>query len=349
MTSSDPASSSAAWQSDLMDLLAQIDAATTPDAEARVLTHLASMDSAFQRFLVANVADQASTESATFLAALAAHPGTPPDVRAEARAALAALAEQNIHPVATGEEEFYTGWVQHGRETGEQIMILGWRMPDGRIDACVFLLAWRGDGLKDFYRTRELSAEEWSALVQHNGKKGAPLTEISLAEGRALLDLAIAEGKRFSRPTPREYRLASGLLQARVFDATAPAELTRSFVAPDLGPRATVQAYVAGLHYRDYLLMYELLAHEHPVRAAGSTADAVETLRREHKHAPRRREDVRTSSKPLSDDAQHAIVQAEGDEEVVEPSGRRTRHPVRERYTLARTPAGWRIARVERL
>jgi hypothetical protein len=309
------------------------------------------MDADFQRFLVARMAEQTSAESATFLAALAAHPGTPADVRADARAALDRLADQDIRPAAAGQEEFYTGWVQQGRERGEQIMILGWRLPDTRIDACVFLLDWRGDGLKDFYRTRDLTVEEWRELVEHNGKKGAALAEISLAEGRALLDEALAEGKRFSRPVPREYKLAHDLIQSRIFDATPPADHARHFLDPDLTAEAAVQAYVAALHFRDYLLLYDLLATDHPARVAGSRAEAVETLRREHKHTPRRREDVRTSGPPTptsSGDAAEAIVDAEGEEELVEPSGRRTRQPVRERYTLTHTSAGWRIARIER-
>jgi hypothetical protein len=351
-TPNSSSSNTPTWQFDLTDLLAEIEAATTPAAEARVLTRLTGMDADFQHFLVARMAEQTNAESATFLAALAAHPGTLADVRAAARAALDRLADQGIHSAATGQEEFYTGWVQQGRERGEQIMILGWRLPDTRIDACVFLLDWRGDGLKDFYRTRDLTLEEWRELVEHNGKKGAALAEISLAEGCALLDEALAEGKRFSRPVPREYKLAHDLIQNRIFDATPPADRARPFLAPDLTAEAAVRAYVAALHYRDYLLLYELLAIDHPASVAGSRAEAIEALRREHKHSPRRREDVRTTLLPTptsSGDVAEATVDAEGEEELVEPSGRRTSHPVRERYALTRTSAGWRIARIERL
>lgn len=352
MTTTDPHAAAARWQSDLADLLAELEAASTPAAEAQVLGRLTGLDPDFQQFLVARMAEQATTESATFLAALAAHPRTLPAVRAAARAGLETLAGQGVHPAATGAEAFYTGWVQQGRERGEQIMILGWSLPDDRIDACVFLLDWRGDGLKDFYRTRDLTQDEWRELVEHNGQKGAPLSEISLAEGRALLDEALAEGKRFSRPVPREYRLAQALIQARVLDATPPADSPRQFVNPDLSPEAVVQAYIAALHYRDYLLLYELLAPDHPARAAASRAEALDALRGAHKHAPRRREEADVTPPPppaSAHDAEpdEAQVEAAGEQETVEPNGRRTRQPVRERYTLTRTPDGWRIATIQ--
>jgi hypothetical protein len=172
------------------------------------------------------------------------------------------------------------------------------------------------------------------------------LVEISLAEGRALLDDALAEGKRFSRPAPRDYKLAQSLMQTRIFDATPPAESARTYVNPELKPEELVQAYVAALHYRDYLLVYELLAREHAVPGATTPRDGAEALRQEYKHAPRRREGVRIESQAAGKSG--ASVEAAGEEERVEPNGHRTRQTVRERYTLTRTPDGWRIAAVER-
>jgi hypothetical protein len=339
------------WQDELIALLAELEAARTPDAEADVLTRLAGLDPELQAFLLERMAEQQSPEAAAFLALVAAHAATPSGMRDRAQEALAALARKGIAPPATGEESFYAGWVQVGRERGEQIMILGWRLADGRLEALVFLLDWRGDGLKDFYRTREIDDAEWRELVEHNGQKGAPLTAISLAEGRALLDEALAEGKRFSRPVPREYRLAQGLVRQRVLDAAPAPETPRPLVTPDLDAEAVVAAYTRALHYRDFALAWELLAPAHPARVSPSRADGVEALRRAHKHTPRRRSEVSTSAEggQSGAEADRAIVVAEGQEEVVEPSGRRVRRPVRERHALRRTGDGWRIEGIERL
>lgn len=338
------------WQQALATLIAEIDAAHSPEAEAAVMTRVAALDPGLQSFLVERMAEQDSPEAVAFLEALAALPATPDAVRAQAQLGLAALAKRGIVAPAAGTEHFYAGWVQQGRERGEQIMLLGWRLPDNRLEGLVFLLDWRGDGLKDFYRTREISDAEWQQLVEHNGQKGAPLTAIELPEGRALLEAVLAEGRRFSRPLPREYKLAHPVIERRVLAATALPAKPRQYVTPDLEPAAVVVAYVEALHYRDYLLAWELLAPAHPMRGSGSQAEAVDAMRRELKHAPRRRPDVTTTpdqSPPSASDTVRLV--AEGDEEQVERGGRRVRQAVRERYTLRRMPDGWRIGAIERL
>jgi hypothetical protein len=340
----------ARWQHELAALLAEIEAARTPEAGARVLARVAGMAPDLQRFLVARMTEGESPEAAAFLDALAAHPATPDATRAQARGALVTLAERGIVVPATGAESFHAGWVQRGRERGEQIMALGWRLANGRMEGMVFLLDWRGDGLKDFYRTREIGDAEWHELVEHNGKKGAPLTDISLAEGRALLEEALAEGKRFSRPVPREYRMDQALIARRIFDAAELPAAPRQYVAPDLAPDAVVEAYIQALHFRDYLLAWELLAPEHPTRALGR-AEGVETLRRTFKHGPRRQPDARVTpeGEPSAAGRERATMLAEGQEESVDRTGRRTRQPVRERYHLRQTADGWRITAVDAL
>jgi hypothetical protein len=340
------------WPERFAALLAELEAANTPAAEARVMAGVATLDPTMQQFLIAQMAEQGTPEAAAFLAALAAHPETPAAGRAEARAALARLGEQGVTPAAVAAEAFHTGWVQLGRERGEQIMLLAWRLGAERLEALVFLLDWRGDGVKDCYRTRDLTEPEWAELVAHNGEKGAPLAEITLAEARALLLAALAEGKRFSRPVPREYRLAQGLIQRRVLEATDAAPPARDYLTPDLDPAAVVTAYIAALHYRDYLLAWALLAPEHPARAGTTPAAGADALRQARKHSPRRRPDATTTPAPAPKGANasdSAIVSAAGEEERVEPNGRKLRTPVRERYTLRRGPEGWRIAAIEEL
>ncbi len=350
MPTDDPTTAQdAAWHEVLSALLAELEAATTSEAQAGVLAHVATLDPDLQRFLIANMVAQATPEAAAFLGALAAQPRAPDAVRTQAHEGLMALDARGITAPPTGHETFYRGWVQQGRERGEQIMILGWRLADGRLEALVFLLDWRGDGLKDFYRTREISGQEWRELVEHNQQKGAPLVEIALGDGRALLEATLAEGKRFSRPVPRDYRLAESLIGQRITTAAEPPATTRQYVNPELEPAAVVEAYIQALHHRDYLLVGELLAPDHPARAPERSA-AVEALRREWKHAPRRRSDASvTPEAPPEATGEQARVVAEGETEKVEPNGRRVRQPVRERYHLRRTDDGWRITAIETL
>ncbi|MGH2514990.1 MAG: hypothetical protein ACRDHP_04980, partial [Ktedonobacterales bacterium] len=186
---------------------------------------------------------------------------------------------------------------------------------------------------------------EWHELLEHNGQKGAPLVEISLAEGRALLDAALAESRRFSRPLPREYRREVNLIERRIVQTAAPASEPRSFVSPDLAPAAVVSAYTAALHYRDYALAADLLAPEHPLRAGRPVPETAAALAATLKHAPRRREEVQTEAVAGTDaEDDMATVNATGSEVRVEPSGRRVESLVRERHTLRRLAPGWRIA-----
>ncbi|MGZ3637437.1 MAG: hypothetical protein ACXVCX_06310 [Ktedonobacterales bacterium] len=354
-TSSAPPNS---WIEQLDTLLSLLGDDTNAGDEAEFLRRLTTLDSDLLAFLVERIAEEDSPQAATVLEVVAAQPETPESVRERARAARDALAERGITPTPPGEERFFSGWVQRGRDRGEQILILGWRMPDGAVEALVFLLDWRGDGLKDFYRTRDMQEAEWRELLEHNGGKGAPLTEITLAQGRALLEAALAESKRFSRPTPREYKLESRLIERRVLEsggALAPDDelaAQEALIAPDHSPDEVVKAYVAALHHRDYALAILLLAAEHPLRAGQSRDAALAALRTQLKHAPRREEDVRVTSRSdgkeppagqTDAEADEAIVEAHGAEVAVERTGRRVRSEVHERYVLRRSANGWRI------
>lgn len=351
-TSSAPPQS---WIEQLDTLLSLLGDGTNPGDEAEFLRRLTTLDPGLLAFLVERIAENDSPQAATVLEVVAAQPETPANVREDARTARDAMAERGILPMPPGEERFYRGWVQRGRERGEQILILGWRMPGGTVEALVFLLDWRGDGLKDFYRTRDMQEDEWRELVEHNGNKGAPLTEITLAQGRALIQAALDESKRFSRPAPREYKLESRLIERRVLEIEGGGDpddqLTaqEALIAPDLSPVEVVRAYVAAMHHRDYALAILLLAPEHPLRAGKSVGAALMALRMQLKHAPRREEEVQVAS--LSDSAEdgETLVEAHGAEVTVERTGRRVRGEVYERYGLQRSETGWRILSGTRL
>ncbi len=357
-TSSPPPNS---WIEQLDALLSLLGDETHTGDEAEFLRRLTTLDPELLAFLVERIAEEDSPQAATVLEVVATQPETPEHVRERARVARDALAERGIVPAPPGEERFFSGWVQRGRERGEQILVLGWRMPSGGLEALVFLLDWRGDGLKDFYRTRDMQEAEWRELLTHNGEKGAPLTEITLVQGQSLIEAALAESKRFSRPAPREYKLESRVIERRVLESGAASSsedmlaTQESLIAPTLSPEQVVTAYVAALHHRDYALAVLLLSPEHPLRAGRSLDAALTDLRTQLKHAPRRDEAVRVAAPP--DGAEHATEQAaaEGDESsveahgaevAVERTGRRVRTDVHERYVLRRSGGGWRIVSI---
>ncbi len=336
------------WIAQLDELLSAIQEERTAASEEQLVAHLATLDPDLLAFLVGQISEQPSPEAAGFLELVAAQATLPEETRAQARAGLALLVEQGITPAAPGAERFVAGYVQRSRESGDQIMLLGWRLPNGTIEAMVYLLDWRGDGLKDFYITRHLSDEEWRQLVEHNAAKGPTLAEIDLSVARALLEASIAEGRRFSRPLPREYKLTHAVNERRILQADLPPAPLPSFVGKGLPPEDVVAAYIGALHYRDFTLNVELLASDHPARIGRTHDEAVAALRAEQKQGVRREESAEISRDDQGENGETAVVLAAGQEVAVEKTGKRVRQPVRERYTLVRDGEEWRIRSAER-
>lgn len=337
------------WLSQLDDILTMLEGQPETEQEKRLLQRLSTLDPDLLAFLIEQLAAQESPQAAALFDQLASAPATAEPIRERARAALDDLARKGVQPPKPGEESFLAGYVQEGRERGEQILALGWRQADGSLEALVFLLDWRGDGLKDYYRTRSMTDGEWRELIAHNAEKGGAMVEVRLSEAKALVEMALSEGRRFSRPLPRDYRLDAALIDRRLLRTVEapPPETLRTFITPGLSPEEVVRAYVAALHYRDYALAALLLAPDHEMRSGRTPAQAAEALRLALKQTPRRESE--TGTRLLSPDvaqivdAHEAEVEAEGTEVVVERSGKRRRLPVRETYQLRQVSQTWKI------
>lgn len=341
------------WLQQLDEVIALLDEQSGPNHEERLVERLTTLDPDLLAFLAEQLAAQQTPQAATLFEKLAAESRVPDQIRERARAALGEFARHGIHPVRPGEESFYAGFVQEGRERGEQILALGWRLPGGSLEALVFLLDWRGDGLKDYYRTRDMTEAEWDELIAHNAEKGAPMTQLSLLEAKALVEAGLAESRRFSRPLPRDYRLDATLVERRLprsIEAPAPDAL-RTFITASLSPEDIVQAYITALHYRDYTLAALLLAPEHELRSERSVSETAEALRLRLKHAPRRDAEAQTRLQSPDatqlDAAANAIVAANGVEVIVERSGKRVRRHVGETYRLSKVSQTWKIVAIE--
>jgi hypothetical protein len=333
------------WLRELDDLLERMDTDGARDDE--VVGRMTALDPDLVAFLVSQFAEQDTPQAAATLDALATHERTPETVREQARSALAAMAERGVMPAEPGTERFFAGWTQQGRERGEQILMLCWRRAEGDFEALVFLLDWRGDGVKDFYRTRGMSHEEWLALVEHNRGKGIPLVAVGLAEAHALLNAALGESRRFSRSLPREYKLEATLIDRRIIQASEATTVLPSYISPDLSAEEVVAAYIAALHYRDYLLAALLLDATHPLRLGRAVAETAEELRLRLKHAPRRDPEahVTTLCGEGHPDGDEIEAEAVGARVTVERTGRKVRETVTERYRLKRDGA-WRVVSV---
>ena len=63
--------------------------------------------------------------------------------------------------------------------------MLCWRVPQGDYEAMVFLLDWRGDGLKDYYRTRRMreAEREWHSLARVTSPFEGRVLELKIEPG----------------------------------------------------------------------------------------------------------------------------------------------------------------------
>lgn len=336
------------WLQQLDDILT----ASTGDAEAdeALVARVLELDPDFLQFLIDRVSEQETSQSAGFLAALVAQSAAPEAIREHARIALDTLEQQGIHPPISGEEQFYAGYVTESRERGEQIMLLGWQMPDSTIEALVFLLDWRTDGVRDFYRTRSMTLTEWQQLLAHNSEKGGSLVTISPAEARTLIEQAHEVRKRFSRPEPREYRLERQVIERRLFDGIVARPMTRTFLPVALSAEEIVRAYTNALHHRDYTLLAMLLAEDNVLRNGHELNETIANLQAQMKHQPRREEEaviVTEADSPDGHDSARTRFTVEGRAISVEKGGKRRAVPVRESVTLVLEPDGWRILSVQ--
>ena len=319
---------------------------TAPDAVSQSLgEQLSSLDPQLLGMVVENAYTTASPEAAALLELIASQSGIERTVRETARKYATELSHAAAAQSLSTDDQFVAASVQESRHDGEQILLTCWRVPDGRFEACVFLLNWRGDGLKDYYRTRGLSEPEWLQLREHTEKKGPALRDVTPAECKALLLAAQAESQRFSRPSPREYKVDKSLIARRILRDDVPSDDSHVHTPVDLPAADVVRAYIAALHHRDYSLAGELLAQTHPMRAGKSLAEATDQLRQTLRHSPRREPAtlLETLTTDLSNHVTAIRVRAESAETVIQPGGRKVTAPVRETFVLVHEDLGFRI------
>ncbi len=286
---------------------------------------------------------RADTGAADLLSVLAAVSSSKAGRRA-ARRALQKLKLRGIHPqlkpaARLGEDKFYKAYVGLMREQGELPLIMGWQRPDGSIQALMFLIDYWGRGIKESFPTHNLSRREFHREVVGSHEKDVPMAEISLVEGKRLVEEGLLYNEWFEEPLPDEFHEYHYMIESKVLEARGqPPPRRRAFVNPELEPAELVNHF---LQMPDFGLRYELLTATHPLRQEKSWRQYVEEeLELFEQTTPRILSvDVLTTEET----ADQATVTARLVQEV-QVEGHLTLQDALLRFDFVHEEDGWRIA-----
>lgn len=218
-------------------------------------------------------------------------------IRKEARRALIRLEEAKIQPaweVPIAREpmiqigvvrppRFWKGLVTLSREEGEIQLVLCWEQgyDYGEARVMTFLLDFWERGLKDFIY-EEMTKRNVDARIQQM-KQRLPdivLADCTLAEGRRLIEEALAVNQWRGTTPHEEYRHHLPTVRQLVFNAEdAGEDRGLTFINPTLEPDEVTATFIGGWSLGDYGLAYDLLTRDSALKQ-GMTRD--EWLERHH-------------------------------------------------------------------
>ena len=264
---------------------------------AEALAAVFTADEATQMELLKRLVRERDADAADLL--LAIHELAPiKAVRKEARRGLIQLAGTKVYPSWTPAPEepavgvlgvenpprFWKGRVSQGRESGEIQLVLCWEQGFNYEEARMisFLLDFWEEGVKDFFteigtkrhideHISQLLEKTRAAEVEYAGEElpDAELTrfvECSLAEGRRLLNEALAVNRWRKNEPHKDFRQHLALVQRLVLHATESGEdRGLNFVSPGLEPDVVTANFAGGWSMGDYGLCYDLLARTSPL------------------------------------------------------------------------------------
>ena len=227
------------------------------------------------------------------------------NVRKEAKRSLIQLQEKKVFPrwrppvdqlpaiqvvESTNPPRFWKGIVTDSRDAGEMQLILCFEQGENYRDVRVFgfLLEFWRDGVKDAFTRIESKRSVENFLSQM--KTAMPEVKnrsCSLAEGRRLLQEALAVNKKYGTTPHRDYRLNLSLINALILEAP---DLDEDDVDLDnfedddddrinihsLSPEAVVTTFVESWINGDYDTAYDLLSADSPLRQNLSKDEWVE-------------------------------------------------------------------------
>ncbi len=285
-------------------IAAELHASTSQRQAEEALASAFTLSEPTQMALLKRLTGARDTEAADLLLAL--HELAPEKtVRKEARRALIQLAGAKIYPSWSSEPEpgagvlgvenaprFWKGVVPQIRETGEMQVTLCWEQGFQYDEARMmsFQLDFWREGVKDFFtevgskhkieeRMKSLQ-ESTRRLEAEAGTTPAVFVDCTLAEGRRLLNEALAANRWRKTEPHKDFRHHLPLIQQLVLHAQdAGEDRGRAFIARDLEPDMVAANFAGGWSMGDYGLCYDLLTDTNPLRE-GHTRDEWSELRR---------------------------------------------------------------------
>lgn len=263
------------------------------EAEA-ALAAVNSLTEAAQMALLKGLSKEHDTDAADVLRAI--NELSPiKAIRKEARRSLIRLQESRIYPkwsppvepaiqASANPPRFWKGVVTQTFDSGEVDLLLCWEMGEEYSQARIlgFLLEFWSEGVKDFFT--EVASKRHIEMHIDEMRTRAPgieTTDCSLAEGRRLLQDALAVNKRYGSLPHRDYRNNLSLIKQLVLDATDVGE--DRGIGPtrhQMSPLEVVTSFVESLASDEFELAYDLLTGESGIRE-GLSKDAWVQRRRD--------------------------------------------------------------------
>jgi tetratricopeptide (TPR) repeat protein len=263
------------------------------EAEA-ALAAVNSLPEAAQMALLKGLSKEYETDAADVLRAI--NELSPiKAIRKEARRSLIRLQENRIYPkwsppvepairASANPPRFWKGVVTQTFDEGEVQLLLCWELGEEYSQARIlsFLLEFWSEGVKDFFtevaskRHIETHIDEMRTSVP-----GIEIADCTLAEGRRLLQDALAVNKRYGSLPHKDYRNDLSLIKQLVLDATDVGEdRGLGSTRHQMSPLEVVTSFVESLASDDFELAYDLLTGENSIRE-GLSKDAWVQRRRD--------------------------------------------------------------------
>jgi tetratricopeptide (TPR) repeat protein len=217
-------------------------------------------------------------------------------IRKEARRSLIRLEEAKIYPgwkppvaqtpvlqFVANPPRFWKGYVTVAREEGEIQLVLCWEQgyEYSEIRMMIFLLDFWEQGLKE-YILENTNRRNVDAQIQgiRSRLPEITLTDCTLAEGRRLIEEALAVNKWRGTTPHKEYRHHLPTIKQLILDAKDVGEdRGLTFINPRLEADEVVGTFVAGWALGDYGLNYDMLTRGSGLRAG---LDRDEWIERRH-------------------------------------------------------------------
>jgi tetratricopeptide (TPR) repeat protein len=273
--------------------VSELRSSTSRQAGEAALTPFTSAPASVRLALIRELARRPEQEAADLLLALY-HYSPDKESRKEARRALIRLEALHVYPQWTPPRapqlgpvahppRFWKGLVTQTREQGEVQLFLCWEEGVDYSEArlIVLLLDFWERGVRDCLvdqggkRRLENRIAELTAPLEP-----AVLTDCTLAEGRRLLEEALAVNRWRAQELPERYRYYLPQIRRLILEAEEVGEdRGRTFIATTLDPEEVVLTFLGAWSLGDYGLVYDLLSARSPLREGLSRDEWLERRR----------------------------------------------------------------------